>query len=167
MDPVLQYLHCRPWANKCSELSPIQRLCTSCPCLRTFQTVDSLWKNSVDYSWGRRCIWSHIVPDLLFPVELFYSFKGTHLENFLTLIKGLGWIGVSSEVINSKFQHVFKLENEDLAAVSYLSEPCWGYSIIRAAYCCWRRQFGRIYQKPWKKYMPFVLENSSLGTVPR
>lgn len=37
-------------------------------------------------------------------------------------------------VINPLFQQVFKLENGDLMPMNYLSEPFYGYNIVRGSH---------------------------------
>lgn len=81
--------------------------------------------------------------------------------------------GISSEVINPLFQQVFKVENDDLTSMSYLSEAFYGYNVVRASHPP-AKLVELLMQAVWlnlsktmKIYMPFVLENSTLGTDPR
>lgn len=139
--------------------------------------VDSPRKNDVEtnYPQGRRRRESHI--QLHTPLELLFRFalllfKGKHLQIFKSH-KRPGVRGITSEVINPLFQQVSELENDDLLPMSYLSEPFYGYNVVRASHppaklvellvqAIWQNQ-----SKTMKIYMPFVLENSTLGTDPR
>lgn len=139
--------------------------------------VDSPCKNDVeaDYPQGRRRRESYI--HLHTPLELLFRFvlllfKGKHLQIFKSH-KRPGVSGISSEVINPLFQQVFEIENDDLMPMSYFSEPFYGYNVVRANHPPAKlvellvQAIWQTLSKTMKIYMPFVPENSTLGTDPR